>query len=73
MELCLDVLAPLVHDWVLVKSDTTFGCLLQLLLDVSVGCQNPLEVVSGRVLPELLLPCPDILLLMKKEQLWPAS
>ena len=72
MKFYLNVFASLVRDWVLAQFNTTL-VVLSNLLDVSVGCRNPPEVVSDTMLLELLLPCPDILLLMKKEQLWPAS
>ena len=73
VKLCLDVLAPLVHDWVVAKSDTTLvvlsNCYWTFLLDAKILK----KLFQIRVLPELLLPCPHILLLMKKEQQWPAS
>ena len=58
------------------------GCPLQLLLDVSLGSRNPLEVALNTVLLELVQ-CHGILRLMKRErererererkQLWPVS
>ena len=69
---CGNVFAPLVRNFVLAQIDKT-GCPLQLLLAVSDGCQNLPEVVSDTFLLALLLTYPDILLLMKKKQLWPAS
>ena len=59
-----NVLAPLVHDWVLTKSDTTL--IVQLLLDVSCVCQNCLEVAPSIMLLEPRLTCTGILLLTKK-------
>ena len=68
VNVCLNLIAPVAHDWVFGKVRHNFSSPLKMLLGFSVGCQNYLGVASSTVLLELLLPCPDILHVLKKHQ-----